>query len=87
MLFPPVPGDKDVGSGGGSVCRALDALPHPGGGQLFPPAGLSGHLVPAVLSQLCVSEQRHQSGYLQCHVTEVPRRLQEALQMQFEGAG
>lgn len=75
MLFRLVPGYKDVGSGGGSVRRALDAIPHPGGGQLFPPAGLPGHLVPAVLSHLCIPEQCHQSCYLQRHVTEVPCRL------------
>lgn len=75
LLFPYVVGDKDVGSGGGSVRSALDALPHPGGGQLFPPRGLPGHLVPAFLSHLCVPEQRHQPCYLQRHVTEVPRLL------------
>lgn len=57
MLLPPVAGNKDAGSGGGSVRSALDALPYPRGGQLFSPGGLPRHLVPVFLSHMCVPEQ------------------------------
>ena len=33
----PPPGDQDAGGGGHPLRSAVDALSHPGGGQLFPP--------------------------------------------------
>lgn len=68
-------GDKDAGSGGDSLCFAVDALSDAGGGQLLPQGRLSGHLVPSVLPSLHLHEQRHQPYHLQCHVAEVSRRL------------
>lgn len=75
----PLLGNQDASCGGDPFCRTLDALPDLSGSQLLPGQGLPGHLVPPLLPSVHLPEQRHQSRHLQRHVSEVPRRLQEAV--------
>lgn len=77
-------GDQDAGCGGDPVRHALDALPHPGGGQLLPGQGLPGQLVPALLPDLHLPQQRHQPGHLQRHVSKVSRCFPQDLPLREE---
>ena len=75
------PGDQDAGGGGGVVRPALDALPHPGGGQLGDRPPLHRRLGAALLPRVRLLQQRHQPRHLQPHVPEVPPGLPEALRL------
>lgn len=82
---PSFPGDKDARGGGGPLRSALDALPHFGPDQLICVYTLPECLVPALLSDLHLRQQRHQPPHLQPHVTEVPLRLSAAIPLQADG--
>lgn len=74
--------NKDVSCSGRPLRPALDALPNTGGGQLLHRPTLPQQLVPALLSDVHLHQQRCQPHHLQPHVPEVPRGVQKALQVQ-----
>lgn len=79
--------NKDAGCGGRALRLALDALPNTGGGQLLYRPALPQHLVPALLPDVHLHQQCRQPHHLQPHVSEVPRRVQKALQVQLATQG
>lgn len=76
--------NKDVGCGGRPLRVALDALPNTGGGKLLHRPAVPQHLVPALLPNVHLRQQRHQPHHLQPHVSEVSCCIQKALQVQVE---
>lgn len=65
-------GDKDAGGGGGGVRDLLDALQGAGRLQQHSQGAVHEPLVPHVLQDHGVHQQRHQPGLVQRHVRQVP---------------
>lgn len=75
-------GDKDVSRGGDPVRSALDALSNISFDQLFCVHTLFGCLVPIILSDVHLFQQRNQPRDIQCHVSEVPLSISRAVPLQ-----
>ncbi|GFV79778.1 hypothetical protein TNCV_1726031 [Trichonephila clavipes] len=59
---------QDVGRGRGSICHFVVPISIPGGVQLFRQQPLYGAVVPHVLQDHDIYQQRHQPYPLQCDV-------------------
>lgn len=65
----------DAGCGGGPLCSAMAALPHPGGGEFLPEPALPQPQLPSLLPPLHLREQRSQLHHLCPHVPALPGGL------------